>query len=202
LFLSALSATGAIMAPRPARIALLALVLVLPATARADHPELARMAQADQDERAADEGGWDDDARRRRVLELLAQGRVETARDRLHAALILQHTPGTICEGRLRSSNPENYLLAHHLAQAALDAGLDEARYLVAASIDRYLAFTEGRQRYGTNRLVDLETGESYLPEIDRSVSDEARARYGVPPLETLLQQAPERPAAQPGAAR
>lgn len=183
------------MAPRIALVSLILVAGLASAGDGRDHPELARMAQADQDERAADEGGWDDDARRRRVLELLAQGRVETARDRLHAALILQHTPGSVCEGQLRSSNPENYLLAHHLAQAALDAGLDEARFLVAASIDRYLAFTEGRQRYGTNRLVDLETGESYLPEIDRSVSDEERARYGVPPLETLLQQAPERPA-------
>lgn len=172
---------------------MLVLLLVLFSDAHADNAELARLANADQADRAGKEGGWDDDARRRRVLELLALGEVLTPQDKLNAALILQHTPGLVCEGKLMSVSPENYLLAHHLAKAAHAAGLKQAGVLVASTIDRYLSFTEGRQRYGTNQLVDLESGESYLPEIDRSVSDEERASLGVPPLATLLKQAPER---------
>jgi hypothetical protein len=172
---------------------LFVLLLAVSADARADNPELARLATQDQADRAEKEGEWDDDARRRRVLELLAAGAVASPRDKLNAALILQHTPGSICEGRLKSLSPENFLLAHHLAKAAFAAGLDDAKYMVAATIDRYLSFTEGRQLYGTNQLVDLESGETYLPQIDRSISDEERAKLGVPPLATILKQAPER---------
>lgn len=172
---------------------LIVLLLSVSAVARADNPELARLAAQDQADRAEKEGGWDDDARRRRVLELLATGAIATPKDKLNAALILQHTPGAICEGKLKSFSPENYLLAHHLAKAAFADGLDEAKTLVAVSIDRYLSFTEGRQLYGTNQLVDPESGEAYLPQIDRSISDEERARLGVPPLATILKQVPER---------
>lgn len=161
--------------------------------AHADNAELARLASQDQSDRATKESGWDDDTRRKRVLELLAAGDVSTPRDKLHAALILQHTPADACDGKLKSHSPENYLLAHNLAKSAFAAGLDEAKVMVAMSIDRYLSFTEGRQRYGTNQLVDLATGQSYLPQIDRTVTDAERAKYGVPPLETLLKSAPER---------
>lgn len=179
---------------------LFVILLAVANDACADNPELARLASSDQTDRADKAGEWDDDTRRRRVLEMLAAGGVNTPKDKLNAALILQHTPGEVCEGKLKSSSPENYLLAHFLAKEAFAAGLDEAKYMVAMSIDRYLSFTEGRQLYGTNQLVDLETGEAYLPAIDRSVSDEERARYGVPPLSTLLKQAPERQARTPEA--
>ena len=42
-------------------------------------------------------------------------------------------------------------------AKAALSLGLDDARPMVAMTIDRYLSFTEGRQLYGADELVDLE---------------------------------------------
>jgi hypothetical protein len=174
-------------------VALLAALCLLAAPARADHPELARLAQDDQSVRAGSDGDWNDDARRRRVLELLAEGQVSSPLDRFHAALVLQHTGLYVCEGNLRSTSPENYLLAHHLARQALAGGVEDARLLVAQSIDRYLAFTEGRQRYGTNRLIDPDSGEQYLVPIDRAVSDEERAEFGVPPLATLLARYPER---------
>ena len=136
-------------------------LLLACAAAQADNPELQRLASADQADRTdRPEGGWDDQARRRRVIELLATDAVKTPRDKLHAALILQHTAVHLCDGRLRSISPENYLLAHHLARSAWQAGLDDARLMVAQTIDRYLSFTQGRQKYGTNRLVDLDTGE------------------------------------------
>lgn len=174
---------------------ILGLLLAVASEAQADNPELASLAEQDQADRAQEENGWDDDARRRRTLELLASGGIVTPRDKLNAALILQHTPGTLCAGKLKSTSPENYLLAHLLAKEALAAGLDDAKYMVAQSIDRFLSFTQGRQLYGTSQLVDLETGEAYLPQIDRSITDAERAAHGVPPLSTLLKQAPERPA-------
>lgn len=174
-------------------VLMLAALFTTPAHARDDNPELTRLAAQDQQDRAEREGEWDDNARRRRVLELIATDAVVTPRDKLNAALILQHTPGAVCDGKLVSTNPEHYLLAHHYAKAAFDAGLTDAGMLVAVTIDRYLAFTEGRQRYGTTQLLDLSSGQMYLPAVDRTVTDEERARYGVPPLATLLQQAPER---------
>jgi hypothetical protein len=134
----------------------LLILLAICTQARADNPELVRLATQDQSDRSGKEGEWDDDARRRRVLELLATGDVATPQDKLNAALILQHTPGAVCEGALKSLSPENYLLAHHLAKAALAAGLDSAKYMVAVTIDRYLSFTEGRQLYGTSQLLAL----------------------------------------------
>ena len=172
---------------------MLAALFASPTHAATDNPELMRLAAQDQQDRAEREGEWDDNARRRRVLELIATDAVVTPRDKLNAALILQHTPGAVCDGKLVSSNPEHYLLAHHYAKAAFDAGLTDAGVLVAVTIDRYLSFTEGRQRYGTSQLLDLSTGQMYLPTIDRTVTDAERAKYGVAPLATLLQQAPER---------
>lgn len=115
---------------------------------------------------------------------------------------MLQHTGITSYEGRLVSLSRENYLFAHHLFLAAMDAGIEGANQLAAAAIDRYLTFTTGRQKYGTNRLIDQETGREELVPVDRTVTDEERKRFGVPPLEELLRRFPEqaRPSAGPAA--
>lgn len=82
--------------------------------------------------------------------------------------------------------------MAHYLFKAALTGGIEDARYLVAASMDRYLSFTEGKQRYGTNRVINQKTGREELVPIDRGTSDEERKLYGVAPLKDLLAQCPE----------
>jgi len=64
---------------------------------------------------------------------------------------------------------------------------------MVVVMIDRYLSFTDERQLYGTSLLGDPDSGETYLPEIDRSISDEERASLGVLPLNTILKETPER---------
>jgi len=172
---------------------LVTLLFAFTTHASADNAELAQMAEEDQASRLGQEVKRSDDERRARVVELIAAGSVASPKDKLHAALVLQHTGLTFCNGKLASLGPENYLLAHHLAKAALAGGVEDARMLVAQTIDRYLTFTQGYQRYGTNRLIDQETGEQYLVPIDRETSDEERATYGVPPLKTLLSQFPER---------
>jgi hypothetical protein len=133
-----------------------------------------------------------DEDRAKRVLELLAKGMVKTPEDKFNAALVLQHTPMELCEGRLISKGAYNYLLAHYLAREAYESGFQPARILVAQSIDRYMSMTEGRQKYGTNRFINQKTGKEELAPIDRSVPDSERAKYGVPTLAELLKQWPE----------
>ena len=154
--------------------------------------ELSELARQDQAVRAGEPDTSSDDARRRRVLELLAEGEVKSPRDKFNAGLVLQHTGLEFRHGELVSLSAENHLLAHFLFEQALAGGIEEAAYLVAASVDRYLSVTQGIQKYGTNRVIDQESGKELLVPIDRSVGDEERKRLGVPPLEELLQRWPE----------
>lgn len=133
-----------------------------------------------------------DEDRIKLVLELLAKDAAKTPEDKYHAALVLQHTPLDFCDKHLVSKSPYNYLLAHYLAKQSFEGGYKEAGYIVAATMDRFLSFTEGHQKYGTNRIVNQETGKEELVPIDRSVPDSERARYGVPPLAELLKSYPE----------
>lgn len=178
----------------PRRFSLLILASTLAAHVHAENPELAQLAREDQAARMAPQLDHRDAERRQRVLRILAAGQPVDPRDRLNAALVLQHTGLAMCDGALRSESAENYLLAHYLAMSAFEAGEQDAATLVAQTIDRYLTFTEGRQKYGTNRLVDQETGEEYLPPIDRTVTDAERKRFGVPALQALLARYKERP--------
>lgn len=133
-----------------------------------------------------------DDERITIVLELIAKGELKGPEDQFDAALVLQHTPMDFCGKRLVSKSADNYLIAHYLFVSAYDGGYKDARYLVAASIDRYLWMTEGYQKYGTNRAFDQVTGKEELVPIDRKTTDSERAKYGVPSLAELLKQYPE----------
>jgi len=160
----------------------------------ADNSVLAELARADQADRNNNDPhtGEHDEVRLQRVLGMLGRDSVRTAEDKFNAALILQHTGARFVNDELVSASPDNYLLAHHLFRAAFEAGLKKAQYLVAASLDRYGHFTAGVQKYGTQRIINQATGaEEWVP-IDRAVSDEERARYGVPALARLLTQYPE----------
>jgi len=123
---------------------------------------------------------------------------LKTPEDKFNAALVLEHTGLTFCDKRLVGKSPDNYLLAHYLFKSAFEAGYKDARSLVAASLDRYLTFTEGRQRYGTSRVNNQETGKEELVPIDRNTPDSERAKYRVRRLAELLkqysEQAPKKP--------
>lgn len=153
---------------------------------------LRELAKEDQDSRTGKTVTRTDEERIKIVLSLIGEGELKTPEDKFNAALVLQHTPLTFCDKQLVSKSPDNYLLAHNLFKSAFEAGNKDARYLVAASIDRYLSFTEGYQKYGTNRIVNQETGKEELVPIDRKTPDSERAKYGVPPLSTILKQFPE----------
>ena len=166
--------------------------------ARGQNQLLRELAKEDQDSRRGKEVARTDEERVKIVLSVIGQGELKTPEDKFNAALVLDHTPFTYCEKRLVSTSPGNYLLAHHLFKSAFEAGYKDARYLIAASIDRYLSMTEGYQKYGTNRMINQETGKEELVPIDRKTPDSERARYGVPPLAELLKRYPEQPPKKP----
>lgn len=171
----------------------LALIAMLSSPVLAADNELAQLTAEDQAVRTGNNDPRSDDLRRKRVLEILAMGGVMSPRDKFNAALVLQHTGLVYCDGQIKSASAENYLLAHYLFKEAMAGGVEAAKYLVAASIDRYLSFTAGYQWYGTNRLIDQETGKEVLVPVDRKITDAERAIYGIPPLEVLLRKYPEK---------
>ena len=130
-----------------------------------------------------------DKIHREKVFELLSRGLVITPLDKLRASWILQHTNITSCEGELRSISPENYLLAYHLIISAIK---DTANYhqkipvrMAALNYDRYLLYTKGYQKYGTQRVFDDEGNEFIAPIDTILATDEERMKYNV---ESLLE--------------
>jgi hypothetical protein len=171
---------------------ILTVALTTPTDANGQNLLLRELAKEDQDSRTGKNIVRTDEERIKIVLAQIGQRMLRVPEDDFNAALVLQHTGLTFCEKRLVGTSPDNYLLAHYLFRSAFEAGYKDARYLVAASIDRYLSFTEGYQKYGTNRVTNQETGKEELVPIDRKTSDSERAKYGVPPLSEILKQYPE----------
>lgn len=130
-----------------------------------------------------------DKIHRQRVMELLSQNLIITPDDKFNAALILQHTALTYCNNILKSISPENYYLAYTLAKSSSESGNKDADYLVAAAYDRFLLYTEGYQKYGTQKVYYKETDEMLWAPIDTLTTDEERKKYGVKALSELLKE-------------
>ena len=139
-----------------------------------------------------------DKIHREKIFELLANYGVKTPIDKYRSALILQHTAAKICDGQITSISSENFLLAFKLSSAALNELKlnNETIYIekeniprmVALNYDRYLLFTFGHQKYGTQFVFDELTGEMLLAPIDTTLSnDEERKKYNVETLDQLL---------------
>jgi hypothetical protein len=117
------------------------------ADASADNPELKQIYDADQKDREAPPGkaldwgtiGQRDVARRKRVHELIDQGRLNTGKDYERAAMVFQHGEGS-----------DDILLAHVFAVTAIGKGDMDARWLGAASLDRFLQRVGQPQVFGT----------------------------------------------------
>ncbi|MBW8875182.1 MAG: hypothetical protein JF614_09475 [Acidobacteria bacterium] len=144
------------------------------------NPELERLYKEDQADRAPDMGKVDwsvvgkrDEERRKRVLEIIAQGGAKEAADYVHAAMVLQH-----------GQAPEDFDHANQwcLKAVELDPGYPGARWLAAAAKDRYLMNLGKPQLYGTQFKRDP-NGPWYLWQVDPAVTDEERAKWDVPPL-------------------
>lgn len=156
------------------------IVAVTPSHAQvADNPELASIHRDDQLARAdAANIDWsvvarEDAERRARVLALMRDGALRTARDHYHAAMVFQH-----------GSTLEDIRTAHALSSLAATLAPDETgyRWLVAASWDRIMTTQLQPQWYGIQFRSD-EAGLFLYPVADGAVGDPERARMGVPPL-------------------
>jgi hypothetical protein len=113
-----------------------------------------------------------DRVRRERVDELIAAGAVDSPDDWFRAAMVFQH-----------GSERPHFWRAHLLARRAADAGHAQARWLVAASYDRWLLAGGQPQHYGTQYLI--RDGRRVLADLDPRTTDAERALWDVPPPHT-----------------
>jgi hypothetical protein len=147
------------------------------------NPELAQLYDDDQADRSGniEQIDWTkvaprDEARRKRVDEILTAGAAVVAEDYFHAAMVYQH-----------GSSPDEIQRAHDLAIRAveLDPAHDQARWLAAASEDRKLMYTYKAQKWGTQyKKVD---GKWIVWPVDPAVTDAERETWNVPPIADAL---------------
>jgi hypothetical protein len=147
--------------------------------ARTANPVLLKLYEEDQADRRGDPAQIDwkvvtprDDARQATVRELVDRGVAQVSADFYHAAMIFQHGHGV-----------DEIALAHRLALRAveLDANNLEARWLAAATEDRWLMRQGKPQRYGTQKV--RESGHWKLYDVDPAVTDQQRDEWNVPTL-------------------
>ena len=149
----------------------------------ADNAEVAKLFTEDQADRKPPAGkmmpsvDWSvvtprDRAREKRIKELIDADALGTGTDYYHAAMVLQHAPA-----------PEDYLLAHDLCVVAISKGEERAKWLAAASLDRFLMNIGRPQRFGTQfRSTDMDHPVT-LVATDPTVPDSLRRALNVPTL-------------------
>jgi hypothetical protein len=145
-----------------------------------DNPELVKLFNQDQDDRDPQKlsaKDFDvnalaarDAARQERVMELYKQNALKTGNDFLHAALVMHH-----------GLKPEDFLLAHELCIVAVSKGNATARWLAAASEDRFLMSIKRPQRFGTQFKQEQDKSKRY--QVGEGVTDDLRKLFGVPSL-------------------
>ena len=148
--------------------------------APADNVELARLYEEDQGDRAPSGGqpidwrvvGPRDRQRESRVKALYKSATIRTGKDYYRSAMVLQH-----------ASEPEDYLLAHEFCMVALAKGEKSARWLAAATEDRYLMNLKLPQRFGTQYRSDGPNQPMRLHEVAPGVTDALRQELNVPTL-------------------
>jgi tetratricopeptide (TPR) repeat protein len=128
-----------------------------------------------------------DEARRKRVDEIVKAGGAKVADDYYHGAMVYQH-----------GETPEDIQRARDLALKAveLDPNHKSARWLAAAAEDRKLMYEKKPQKWGTQ--YQGHDGKWELYEIDPSITDEQRAEWNVPSLAEARARADEMTASNP----
>jgi hypothetical protein len=113
-----------------------------------------------------------DAVRRATTKRLLDAGQLRTGNDFYHAAFVFQH-----------GDEPNDFLLAHTFAVIAAARGRQDATWIAAATLDRYLQRIGQKQIYGT-QFITPNGGHTTQEPYDRSlVSDPLREALGVPPM-------------------
>lgn len=146
-----------------------------------DNAELKRMYEDDQ---AARKPAYDgkpidvlamsqgDDLRERRVKEMYFCNELKTGADYYHAAMILQH-----------GLEPDDFLLCHDFSVIAIGKGELRAKWLAAASMDRFLNAIGRPQRFGTQFGMARPGFPVKLRPVDPNITDQLRNEFGVRPL-------------------
>ena len=150
--------------------------------------ELQTLFRADQDERTNHpQVGTSEysalrerDAERRKRLQMIIESEELTeAEDYYIAAWLLNH--GEIVA---------EIWQAHTLAKKAAELGLRRARWLAAATFDRWLMYQGKPQKYGTQIVPDGKRQRVW--DVDPTTSDAERAEWDVPLLEEMEKRAAE----------
>ncbi len=119
-------------------------------------------------------------ARRKEVFEMMSQGEVNTVNDLYRAAVILLH-----------GAEPKEFLAAHRLAVMASVNGHKPARWLSAASLDRFLMSIGLPQTYGTQFEHNADDGryQLRLPIDDATLLHFEKRFFNVPAVIERLAQ-------------
>jgi len=145
---------------------------------RPTNAEMTAIFDADQQSRKTwppkDMKTQDDQDRQRRVRtgELLDQGALHSGDDFYHAAFVYQH-----------GDKPDDFLKAHILAMVAVSKGKPDAKWIAAATLDRYLQTIGRPQVFGTQYSIP-NGGKVTQEPYDRALmSDALRSVMGVQSL-------------------
>jgi hypothetical protein len=87
------------------------------------------------------------DQRKNQIRVMLAEGTIKNGEDFYYASFIFQH-----------GTSADDYLFAHVLAMDAVVRGYDTARWISAATLDRYLQMIKQPQIFGTQYPLDPNT--------------------------------------------
>jgi len=117
--------------------------------------------------------GVGDARRRKRTRVLLEAGQLRAGADFRRAAFVFQHGDAA-----------DDFLVAHTLALVALATGDPEARWIAAATLDRYLTTIGKPQIYGTQFDNQLALREPYNRGL---IPDDVRKALNVPTLSEQL---------------
>ena len=152
-------------------------------TAKPGDSEIHRLQVADQDDRhgimSKSKAEWEQMAKRdaerlKRAKEIYQAGGLVSASDYFDAALILQH-----------SSVSDDYLLAHVLCTVSIaKESTADARWLSAATLDRYLQSIQQKQIFGTQYQGDDKKGYTNEPYDATLLTDAIRKALDVPTTE------------------
>jgi hypothetical protein len=112
-------------------------------------------------------------------MELVAASELASAEDYYHAAWIMNH-----------GDTADDARQAHLLALRSSELGYRPARWLAAASYDRWQMYQGKPQKYGTNYVFDGRRDR--LWDVDPTTTDEERAAWDVPPFEEQRRKADE----------
>ena len=139
------------------------------------NPEMKAIFEEDQRVRQPPKIDWKtvnrtDAERREATKKLLSVGALHTGKDFEEAAFVFQH-----------GDNPSDYLLAHTLAMIAVAKGDENAIWIAAATLDRYLQKVGQKQIYGTQYLNNPKDGWTQEPYDRELISDTLRQNLHVP---------------------